>query len=56
LAHEATEVPNQTLLAVVVFYVILGMFMETLSMMVATVPIITPVVMAPASTRCGSRS
>jgi C4-dicarboxylate transporter DctM subunit len=35
--------PNETLLAVVVFYVILGCFMETLSMMVATVPIITPV-------------
>ncbi len=27
----------------VIFYVILGMFMETLSMMVATVPIITPI-------------
>ncbi|MBI4183327.1 MAG: TRAP transporter large permease [Proteobacteria bacterium] len=36
--------PYQTLLVVIVFYVILGMFMETLSMMVATVPIITPVV------------
>ncbi|HZA01345.1 MAG TPA: TRAP transporter large permease [Hyphomicrobiaceae bacterium] len=35
--------PTQLLMAVVVFYVILGMFMETLSMMVATVPIIAPV-------------
>jgi tripartite ATP-independent transporter DctM subunit len=35
--------PTQLLIAVVVFYVILGMFMETLSMMVATVPIIAPV-------------
>lgn len=35
--------PNQTLFAVIVFYVVLGCFMETLSMMVATVPIITPV-------------
>ncbi|KAB2850161.1 MAG: TRAP transporter large permease [Hyphomicrobiaceae bacterium] len=35
--------PGQLLLAVVIFYLILGMFMETLSMMVATVPIITPV-------------
>ena len=35
--------PSQLLLAVVIFYLILGMFMETLSMMVATVPIITPV-------------
>jgi tripartite ATP-independent transporter DctM subunit len=35
--------PLQLLLVVVVFYVILGMFMETLSMMVATVPIIAPI-------------
>ena len=38
--------PYQTLFAVILFYLILGMFMETLSMMVATVPIITPVVLA----------
>jgi C4-dicarboxylate transporter DctM subunit len=38
--------PMETLIAVVVFYVILGMFMETLTMMVATVPIITPVIVA----------
>jgi len=38
--------PMQTLLAVVGFYVVLGMFMETLTMMVATVPIITPVIIA----------
>ena len=38
--------PFDTLLLVVVFYLILGMFMETLSMMVATVPIITPVIVA----------
>jgi C4-dicarboxylate transporter DctM subunit len=36
--------PGQTLFAVIVFYVILGMFMETLSMMVATIPIVTPIV------------
>jgi C4-dicarboxylate transporter DctM subunit len=35
--------PGELLFAVVVFYLILGMFMETLSMMVATVPIIAPV-------------
>jgi C4-dicarboxylate transporter, DctM subunit len=35
--------PAQLLVAVVLFYVILGMFMETLSMMVATVPIVAPV-------------
>lgn len=38
--------PMQTLLGVIFFYVILGMFMETLSMMVATVPIITPVIVS----------
>ena len=35
--------PTQLLIAVVIFYLILGMFMETLSMMVATVPIIAPI-------------
>jgi len=35
--------PGQLLFAVIVFYVILGMFMETLSMTVATVPIIAPI-------------
>jgi C4-dicarboxylate transporter, DctM subunit len=38
--------PFDTLMMVVLFYLVLGMFMETLSMMVATVPIITPVIMA----------
>ena len=38
--------PMETMVAIVVFYVILGMFMETLSMMVATIPIITPVVVS----------
>ena len=35
--------PIQLLVVVVLFYLILGMFMETLSMMVATVPIIAPI-------------
>jgi tripartite ATP-independent transporter DctM subunit len=35
--------PGELLFAVVVFYLMLGCFMETLSMMVATVPIITPI-------------
>ena len=35
---------TQLLIAVIVFYLILGCFMETLSMMVATVPIIAPIV------------
>ncbi len=38
--------PMETLVGVIVFYVVLGMFMETLSMMVATVPIITPVIVS----------
>jgi tripartite ATP-independent transporter DctM subunit len=35
--------PMELLLVVILFYLVLGMFMETLSMMVATVPIIVPV-------------
>ncbi|MGK7870361.1 TRAP transporter large permease [Falsiroseomonas sp. E2-1-a20] len=35
--------PFELLLVVIAFYIVLGMFMETLSMMVATVPIIAPV-------------
>ena len=38
--------PHETLFAIIVFYLVLGMFMETLAMMIATVPIITPVVLA----------
>lgn len=36
----------QMLFAVVVFYVILGCFMETLSMMITTIPVIAPVMQA----------
>ena len=46
LVADVGLTPYQTLAAVIVFYLVLGMFMETLSMMVATVPIMTPVVMA----------
>lgn len=35
---------NQMLLALVVFYLVLGMFMDVLSMMVATIPITFPIV------------
>ena len=35
--------PTGILVLVIAFYVVLGMFMETLSMMVATVPIIAPI-------------
>ncbi len=38
--------PMETLIAVILFYVVLGMFMETLSMMVATVPNIAPVIVS----------
>jgi tripartite ATP-independent transporter DctM subunit len=38
--------PALTLLAVVVFYVILGCFMETLSMMITTIPIVAPIMVA----------
>jgi C4-dicarboxylate transporter, DctM subunit len=37
--------PMGTMVVIVLFYLVLGMFMESLSMLVATVPIITPVVM-----------
>lgn len=36
--------PTGTIIAIVLFYLVLGMFMESLSMLVATVPIITPLV------------
>jgi C4-dicarboxylate transporter DctM subunit len=44
LIMELQLTPAQLLLVVIVFYVVLGMVMETLSMMVATVPIIAPIV------------
>ncbi|MEM7239201.1 MAG: TRAP transporter large permease [Pseudomonadota bacterium] len=36
--------PLETMIALVVFYLILGMFMETLSMMLTTVPVVFPLV------------
>ncbi|WGF86631.1 TRAP transporter large permease [Marinivivus vitaminiproducens] len=38
--------PTATLVAIILFYLVLGMFMESLTMMVATVPIITPVIVS----------
>jgi C4-dicarboxylate transporter DctM subunit len=38
--------PLGMLLAIVVFYLILGCFMETLSMMIATTPVVVPVITA----------
>ena len=36
--------PTQTILMIIVFYLFLGMFMETLSMMLTTVPIVVPII------------
>ncbi len=36
----------QTILIIVLFYIILGMFMETLSMMLTTVPLIFPIIVS----------
>ena len=36
--------PMQTMLVIVCFYLLLGMFMETLSMMLTTIPVVFPIV------------
>ncbi len=36
--------PTQTLLLLVVFYIVLGFFIETLSLMIVTIPFVTPLV------------
>ena len=36
--------PLQTMIALVIFYLILGMFMETLSMLLTTVPVVFPLI------------
>jgi len=41
---EYGATPLQTLLVVILFYLVIGMFLETLSMMVATVPVVTPII------------
>lgn len=38
--------PGTMLLAVIVFYLVLGCFMETMSMMITTIPIVAPVMFA----------
>ena len=38
--------PFATLMIIIVFYVILGFFMETLTLMITTIPIIAPIVIA----------
>jgi tripartite ATP-independent transporter DctM subunit len=44
LIAELGLTPIQTMALLVVFYLILGMFMETLSMLLTTVPIVFPIV------------
>ncbi|ABV92351.1 TRAP dicarboxylate transporter [Dinoroseobacter shibae DFL 12 = DSM 16493] len=36
--------PMQTMMVIIVFYLLLGMFMETLSMMLTTIPVVFPIV------------
>ncbi|MEM9146019.1 MAG: TRAP transporter large permease [Pseudomonadota bacterium] len=36
--------PTQTILVIIVFYLFLGMFMETLSMMLTTIPVVFPII------------
>lgn len=38
--------PFWTLMAIIVFYIILGFFMETLTLMITTIPIVAPIVFA----------
>jgi tripartite ATP-independent transporter DctM subunit len=38
--------PLETMIAIVIFYVILGCFMETMAMMITTVPIVVPIITA----------
>lgn len=38
--------PTRTLIVIILFYIVLGCFLETLSMMIMTIPIIVPIVTA----------
>src|SRR5690606_39150366 len=38
--------PSMMLLILVIFYLVLGCFMETLSMMITTIPIVAPIMFA----------
>jgi tripartite ATP-independent transporter DctM subunit len=46
LITDSGLTPMQTMWMIIALYLVLGMFMESLSMMIATVPIITPVVIS----------
>ncbi len=43
--EELGWTPMQTMIVIICFYIILGMFMETLSMMLTTIPVVFPIVM-----------
>ena len=45
-----------TMLAIILFYMLLGCFMDTLAMLVTTAPLTVPIVVALVSTRSGSES
>ncbi|MBT5264470.1 MAG: TRAP transporter large permease subunit, partial [Rhodospirillaceae bacterium] len=36
--------PTETMIVIILFYLLLGMFMETLSMMLTTIPVVFPIV------------
>ena len=38
--------PLETMIAIVIFYLVLGCFMETMAMMITTIPIIEPIIRA----------
>ncbi|HSE77087.1 MAG TPA: TRAP transporter large permease [Alphaproteobacteria bacterium] len=38
--------PLETMIAIVIFYIVLGCFMETMAMMITTIPIIEPIIQA----------
>lgn len=44
LVESLSWTPLATLLAIIAIYVVLGMFMDTLAMIVLTIPIVTPIV------------
>ncbi len=43
--EELGWTPMQTMVVIICFYILLGMFMETLSMMLTTIPVVFPIVM-----------
>jgi C4-dicarboxylate transporter DctM subunit len=44
LIRDAGLTPTETMILIIIFYLILGMFMETLSMLLTTVPIVFPII------------